>query len=111
MCPVCLPRYNPAAFLHAYVAFLHPGAGLAVALLAAHPDAFEPLAAGRELLEVGLNSEGVTQVRLFRCCIVERSFYTNLEAINLPLGLALSGFFAAREHLKLFDKAATADQI
>ncbi len=62
MCPVCLPRYSPSAFLHAYVAFLHPGAGLAVALLAATADAFESLAAGRQLLEAALNAEGVTQV-------------------------------------------------
>lgn len=62
MCPVCLPRYSPSAFLHAYVAFLHPGAGLAVVLLAATADAFESLAAGRQMLEAALNAEGVTQV-------------------------------------------------
>ena len=64
MCPVCLPRLNPGAFLHAYIAFLHPASGLAVALLSAAPDAFLPLSRGRALLEADLNQQGVTAVRL-----------------------------------------------
>lgn len=62
MVPLCLPRHNPSAFLHAYVAFMRPAAGFAVVLLAAAPDGFGPLAAARELLETSLNAEGVTQV-------------------------------------------------
>jgi hypothetical protein len=63
MCPVCLPRLNPGAFLHAYIAFLHPASGLAVALLSAAPDAFMPLSKGRAILEAELNEAGVTAVR------------------------------------------------
>ena len=63
MCPVCLPRLNPGAFLHAYIAFLHPASGLAVALLSAAPDAFVPLSRGRAVLEADLNQQGVTAVR------------------------------------------------
>jgi hypothetical protein len=63
MCPVCLPRLNPGAFLHAYIAFLHPASGLAVALLSAAPDTFMPLSKGRAVLEAQLNQHGVTAVR------------------------------------------------
>lgn len=63
MCPVCLPRLNPGAFLHAYVAFLHPPSGLAVALLSAVPDSFGPLSAGRHALEADLEQSGVIQVK------------------------------------------------
>lgn len=62
MCPVCLPRLNPGAFLHAYIAFLHPASGLAVAMLSAAPDAFMPLSKGRAVLEAELNKRGVTSV-------------------------------------------------
>lgn len=62
MCPVCLPRLNPGAFLHAYVAFLHPASGLAVALLSAAPDAFERLSKGRAAMEAELQERGVIQV-------------------------------------------------
>lgn len=63
MCPVCLPRLNPGAFLHAYIAFLHPASGLAVALLSAAPDSFMQLSKGRAALEAELNERGVTAVR------------------------------------------------
>ncbi len=63
MCPVCLPRLNPGAFLHAYVAFLHPPSGIAVALLSAVPDSFGPLSAGRHSLEADLEQSGVIQVK------------------------------------------------
>ena len=42
MCPACLPRLHPGAFLHAYIAFLAPAAGLGLALLAVGPTALPP---------------------------------------------------------------------
>ena len=33
-CPVCLPGYNPEAFLHAYIDYLDREAGLYLVLLA-----------------------------------------------------------------------------
>jgi hypothetical protein len=60
LAPVCLPRYNPDALLHAYVHFLSPGEpGVALVLLAggAAPDV-GALSAARAGLEAALGGAG-----------------------------------------------------
>jgi hypothetical protein len=55
--PVCLPRYNAAAFVYAYVAYLAPAALLV--LLTPAPDAFYALADARRAIEASLTRDKV----------------------------------------------------
>ena len=57
--PLCLPSYNPAGHLHAYIHFLDPGAGTALVLLSGSRDVdFQTLATAREVLVEGLRDNG-----------------------------------------------------
>ena len=62
MSPVCLPAFNPGAFLHAYIHYLHQGAGLAVVLLTGSPDSFFQLAEARASLQAALDTPDGLQV-------------------------------------------------
>ncbi|KAL0025925.1 hypothetical protein WJX77_003954 [Trebouxia sp. C0004] len=59
--PVCLPRFNATAFLHAYVQYLDVEAGLCMVLLSAQADSFFALAEAAEDLEKQLKHTGVLQ--------------------------------------------------
>lgn len=39
--PICLPKFNPAGFVHAYISFVREDVGLV--FISADRDAFEPL--------------------------------------------------------------------
>jgi vacuolar fusion protein MON1 len=63
MSPVCLPRFNPAAFLHAYIHYLDAGrSGLVLALLSAHADSFFQMAEARSRMQETLDAQGATVV-------------------------------------------------
>ncbi len=62
MSPVCLPAFNPGAFLHAYIHYLHQGSGLAVLLLTGSPDSFFELADARAGLQAQLDTADGLQV-------------------------------------------------
>lgn len=59
--PVCLPHFNPNAFLHAYILSLEPELGLALVLLSAAADSFHALSSSRQVLETHLHDAGVLQ--------------------------------------------------
>jgi hypothetical protein len=83
LCPLCLPSYNAAAFMHAYLHYLpsgdlqasstsqqphqaavasgQPGGGVYIALLAPSSDDFHALSRAREALEHRLQETGVLQ--------------------------------------------------
>mmetsp|Transcript_31140 Transcript_31140/g.69220 ORF Transcript_31140/g.69220 Transcript_31140/m.69220 type:complete len:674 (+) Transcript_31140:208-2229(+) len=58
-CPVCLPSYNPGAFLHAYIDYLDTKAGVYLVLLAGSSDTFHQLSAARVQLQQQLSDFGV----------------------------------------------------
>lgn len=62
--PVCLPHFNPSAFLHAYVQYLHADSNLCLVLLSAKPDSFFLLAEAAQEVERQCKQSGVLQVRL-----------------------------------------------
>jgi hypothetical protein len=55
--PVCLPHYNPAAFLYTYITYVQGGACLL--LLSSAPDSFHELAAARVTIENNLKKQNV----------------------------------------------------
>ena len=57
--PVCLPRFRPSAFAHAYVAYLEPE--VVLVLVATRSDAFFALRDARVALEATLRREGVLE--------------------------------------------------
>jgi vacuolar fusion protein MON1 len=84
LCPLCLPAYNPAAFLHAYLQFLPTRpldateasaddqempatmSHMYLALIAPSSDCFHAMSRARQQLEASLLSSGVLQ-RLLQC--------------------------------------------
>lgn len=60
--PFCLPHYNPAANLHAYVHYLHAPSRTAVVLLCGSPPDFHGLSAARRHMQRDLQSAGTLQV-------------------------------------------------
>ncbi|KAL3136443.1 hypothetical protein ABBQ38_005698 [Trebouxia sp. C0009 RCD-2024] len=59
--PVCLPHFNPTAFLHAYVQYLHEASGLCLVLLSPHPESFFKLAEAAQEIRRQLKQPGVSQ--------------------------------------------------
>ncbi|KAK9839324.1 hypothetical protein WJX81_008143 [Elliptochloris bilobata] len=59
--PVCLPRYNASAFLHAYVAYLQPEAEVCLVLLATQADAFFSMSEAAAHLKSELGASGFMQ--------------------------------------------------
>ncbi|KAG2490353.1 hypothetical protein HYH03_011155 [Edaphochlamys debaryana] len=57
--PVCLPSFNPDAFLHAYIHYLDASAGLYLVLLSGSAEAFHPLSAARVWLEDATTARGL----------------------------------------------------
>jgi hypothetical protein len=54
--PICLPKFNPQGFVHAYISFIREEVGLI--FISADRDAFEPLCGWRELVVEQLNRDG-----------------------------------------------------
>ncbi|CAL8471447.1 g10989 [Coccomyxa elongata] len=59
--PICLPRFNPSAFLHAYVHYLDPESGVCLVLLSSRQDAFHRLSDSAARLQRQLAESGVPQ--------------------------------------------------
>jgi hypothetical protein len=55
--PICLPKFNPAGFVHAYISFVRTDVGLV--FISADRDAFEPLCGWKAQVEETLNKDGV----------------------------------------------------
>lgn len=60
--PFCLPHYNPAANLHAYVCYLHAPTRVALVLLCGSPPDFQALSGARRSMQRGLEAAGTLQV-------------------------------------------------
>ncbi|RSH76512.1 Vacuolar fusion protein mon1, partial [Apiotrichum porosum] len=56
MLPICLPKFNPAGFVHAYISFVREDVGLV--FISADRDAFEPLCGWRESVVEQLTKDG-----------------------------------------------------
>ena len=54
---VCLPHYNPAAFLYTYITYV--AGGICLLLLSSAPDSFYELAAARVTIETNLKKQSV----------------------------------------------------
>lgn len=54
--PICLPKFNPAGFVHAYISFVREDVGLV--FVSADRDAFEPLCGWRESVVEQLDKDG-----------------------------------------------------
>ncbi|BEJ08510.1 hypothetical protein CcaverHIS641_0506040 [Cutaneotrichosporon cavernicola] len=54
--PICLPKFNPQGFVHAYISFIREDVGLI--FISADRDAFEPLCGWRELVVEQLSRDG-----------------------------------------------------
>lgn len=54
--PICLPKFNPAGFVHAYISFVREDVGLV--FISADRDAFESLCAWRAAVVDTLNKDG-----------------------------------------------------
>ncbi|DBB05236.1 TPA: hypothetical protein ACH3X3_010475 [Trebouxia sp. C0006] len=59
--PVCLPHFNSAAFLHAYVQYLHVSGGVCLVLLSSQPESFFKLADAAQQVHRQLKQPGVLQ--------------------------------------------------
>lgn len=57
--PLCLPYFNSAAYLHAYIHYLSDA--IPVVLLASHPDSFGLLSEARANIEATLQTAGIIQ--------------------------------------------------
>jgi hypothetical protein len=60
-CPICLPGFNPDAFMHAHIDYLDQAAGLYLVLLAGSSDSFHPLSSARALVEARLSESGLLE--------------------------------------------------
>lgn len=54
--PLCLPKFNPAGFVHAYISFIAEDVGLV--FISADRDAFEPLKGWKEVVLATLQRDG-----------------------------------------------------
>ncbi|KAL0050904.1 hypothetical protein WJX82_009701 [Trebouxia sp. C0006] len=59
--PVCLPHFNSAAFLHAYVQYLHVSGGVCLVLLSSQAESFFKLADAAQQVHRQLKQPGVLQ--------------------------------------------------
>ncbi|KAL0025489.1 hypothetical protein WJX77_005361 [Trebouxia sp. C0004] len=59
--PVCLPHFNSAAFLHAYVQYLHVSGGVCLVLLSSQAESFFNLADAAQQVHRQLKQPGVLQ--------------------------------------------------
>ncbi|KAK9799714.1 hypothetical protein WJX73_002348 [Symbiochloris irregularis] len=59
--PVCLPHFNPSAFLHAYVHYAHKDAKVCLLLLSTQPDSFMRLADAARRFRAEVNDSGALQ--------------------------------------------------
>ncbi|KLT45241.1 DUF254-domain-containing protein [Cutaneotrichosporon oleaginosum] len=72
--PICLPKFNPQGFVHAYISFIREEVGLI--FISADRDAFEPLCGWRELVVEQLSRDGALD-RIAAC--VKNHPYTVAE--------------------------------
>lgn len=108
--PICLPKFNPKGFLHAYMCFFRPR--VALVLISADKGAFFALRAMKETVVDALDAADLTSVLLSERITVEDTLstpspvqhfiYKSRENVQFVMS-SLSLFDAASERRRLWD--------
>lgn len=106
--PVCLPRFNPAAFLHAYVQYLDVEAEVCVVLLSAQAESFFALAEAAQELEKQLKQKGILQSIASQVQRQPAGGLLDLEALPAQCG---GGAASSRPLLHFLYKSPTRAQV